>query len=49
MRGEFKDENEQDEKTFHIRENCIGAFERQALLPIDVETEKGKLIPKMGS
>jgi HSP20 family protein len=42
LRGEFKDESEQDGKTYHIRENSSGAFERQVMLPIDVQTDKAK-------
>jgi HSP20 family protein len=42
LRGEFKDESEQDGKTYHIRENRSGAFERQVMLPIDVQTDKAK-------
>ncbi len=42
LRGEFKGESEEGEKTYHIRENRYGAFERQIMLPIDVETDKAK-------
>jgi HSP20 family protein len=42
LRGEFKEETEQNEKTYHLRENRYGAFERQVMLPIDVQTDKAK-------
>lgn len=42
LRGEFKEESKQNEKTYHLRENRYGAFERQVMLPIDVQTDKAK-------
>ncbi len=42
LRGEFKEENEQEGKTYHLRENRYGAFERQVMLPTDVQTDKAK-------
>ncbi len=42
LRGEFREESEQNEKTYHIRENRYGSFERQVMLPTDVQTEKAK-------
>ena len=42
LRGEFKEETEQNEKTYHLRENRYGVFERQVMLPIDVQTDKAK-------
>jgi HSP20 family protein len=42
LHGEFKGDSEEDGKTYHIRENRYGAFERQIMLPIDVQTDKAK-------
>jgi HSP20 family protein len=42
LRGEFREESEQNEKTYHIRENHYGSFERQVMLPTEVQTEKAK-------
>ena len=40
LSGEFKEESEQKEKTYHLREQRYGSFERSVALPTDVETEK---------
>jgi HSP20 family protein len=42
LRGEFKQENEQKDSTYHIREQRYGSFERSVMLPSDVQTEKAK-------
>ncbi|MGQ9833793.1 MAG: Hsp20/alpha crystallin family protein [Candidatus Villigracilaceae bacterium] len=42
LRGEFKQENEKKDATYHIREHRYGAFERSIMLPTDVQTEKAK-------
>lgn len=42
LRGEFKQEDEKKEATYHIREHRYGAFERTIMLPTDVQTEKAK-------
>jgi HSP20 family protein len=42
LRGEFKQENEQKNATYHIREQCFGSFERSVMLPSDVQTDKAK-------
>jgi HSP20 family protein len=42
LRSEFKVETDQNEKTYHLRENRYRAFERQVMLPIDVQTENAK-------
>ncbi len=42
LRGEFKQENEQKEATYHIREQRYGSFERSIRLPSDAQTEKAK-------
>ena len=42
LRGEFRQENEKKEATWHIREQRYGSFERSVMLPTDVQTEKAK-------
>jgi HSP20 family protein len=42
LRGEFKQEDVQDETTYHIREQRFGSFERSIMLPTDVQTEKAR-------
>ena len=42
LRGEFKQESEQKETTYHIREQRYGSFERSLALPTDVQTDKAK-------
>ena len=42
LRGEFKQESEQNDATYHIREHYSGQFERSVLLPIEVQSEKAK-------
>jgi HSP20 family protein len=42
LRGEFKQEDEQKESNYHIREQRYGSFERSVLLPTDVEANKAK-------
>jgi len=42
LRGEFSQESEKKEATYHIRERRSGAFERSVMLPTDVQTEKAK-------
>ena len=42
LRGEFKQETEQKEVTYHIREHRVGTFERTVMLPTDVQTDKAK-------
>ncbi len=42
LRGEFKQENEQKESSYHIREQRYGSFERSILLPTDVKADKAK-------
>ncbi len=42
LRGETKQEQEQKDVTYHIREQRVGMFERTMLLPTMVQTEKGK-------
>jgi HSP20 family protein len=40
LSGEFKEESEQKEKAYHLREQRYGSFERSVPLPTDVQTEK---------
>jgi HSP20 family protein len=42
LRGEFKQENDQKEVTYHIREQRFGSFERAIMLPTDVQTDKAR-------
>ena len=42
LRGEFKQENEQKESSYYIREQRSGSFERSLLLPTDVKADKAK-------
>jgi HSP20 family protein len=42
LRGEFKQEDEQKESSYHIRESRYGSFERSVLLPTDVKADKAK-------
>ena len=42
LRGDFKQETEQKEKTYHLHEQRHGLFERSIMLPTVVETEKAK-------
>ncbi len=42
LRGEFKQEEEKKDATYHLRERRYGSFERSIMLPTDVQTEKAK-------
>jgi HSP20 family protein len=42
LRGEFKQDTEEKETTYHIREHRYGSFERSIMLPTDVQTDKAK-------
>jgi HSP20 family protein len=42
IKGEVKQEEETKEKTYHIREQRWGAFERTITLPTDVVADKAK-------
>ena len=42
LKGEVKQEDETQEKTYHIREQRWGAFERTIMLPTDVVADKAK-------
>ena len=40
LRGEFKQEDEKKDTSYHIREQRYGSFERSILLPTDVKADK---------
>jgi HSP20 family protein len=40
LRGEYREEKEEKEKTYHIREQRYGSFERSVALPTDVNSDK---------
>jgi len=40
LRGEYKQETEKKQATYHIREQRSGSFERSILLPTDVKADK---------
>ena len=42
LRGEFKDEGDQKEATYHVRERRFGSFERSVMLPTDVQADKAR-------
>jgi HSP20 family protein len=42
LRGEFKQEGEPKDATYHIREYHYGSFERVLRLPTEVQTDKAK-------
>jgi HSP20 family protein len=42
LRGEFKQDEEKKEKTYHIREHRFGSFERSISLPSDVQTDRSR-------
>ncbi len=40
LRGNFEQETEKKEATYHLRERRTGSFERSILLPTEVQTDK---------
>ncbi len=42
LRGEFKEDNEDKDATWHIHEQRSGSFERSVMLPTDVQSDKAK-------
>jgi HSP20 family protein len=42
IRGEYKQENEQENTRYHLREQRSGSFARSLLLPTDVKADKAK-------
>jgi HSP20 family protein len=48
LRGEFKQESEEEGKAYHIREQRYGSFERTIPLPTDVQVGKAKALFEKG-
>lgn len=42
MQGEYKQEEEKKEASYHMREIRQGSFDRSIRLPVDVQTDKSK-------
>ena len=42
LRGEFKQENEQNDAVYHLRERRHASFERSLTLPTSVQTDKAR-------
>ncbi len=42
LKGEFKQDNEVKEATYHIKEQRFGSFERSVMLPTEVQSDKAK-------
>jgi HSP20 family protein len=42
IRGEVKEEKEEKEKTYHLKERRYGSFSRSVVLPNNVSTEKSE-------
>jgi HSP20 family protein len=42
LKGEFKQNNEVKETTYHVKEQRYGSFERSVMLPNEVQTDKAK-------
>jgi len=42
LAGEYRQDEETKESTYHIREHRQGSFERSLTLPVEVETDKAK-------
>jgi HSP20 family protein len=42
LRGEYKQQEEHKDESYHLRENVYGSFERSILLPTAVEADKAK-------
>lgn len=40
LRGEYKHENDQKEKTYHLREQHYSSFERSVRLPSEIQADK---------
>jgi len=40
IRGEVKEEKDEKQKTYHLRERRFGSFSRSVSLPIQADTEK---------
>jgi HSP20 family protein len=44
IRGEVKEEKEEEEKTFHLRERRYGSFSRSVSLPSNVSADKSEAV-----
>jgi HSP20 family protein len=42
LSGEYKQDEQHKDATYHIREHRFGSFERSIMLPTDVQTDKSK-------
>lgn len=42
LRGEFREENDNKDATWHLREQRSGSFERSIALPADIQSDKAK-------
>ncbi len=42
LKGEYKDQEETQEKAYHLREQRFGSFERTLMLPTNVVADKAK-------
>ena len=48
LKGEVKQENEQKDRAWHIREQRFGSFERSIALPTDVKSDKAEAVFENG-
>jgi len=48
LKGEVKQEEERQDKAWHIREHRFGSFERSIALPTDVKSDKAEAIFENG-
>ncbi len=48
LKGEVKQESEQNDRAWHIREQRFGSFERSVVLPTDVKSDKAEAVFENG-
>ncbi len=48
LKGEVRQENEQKDRSWHIREQRFGSFERSVVLPTDVKSDKAEAVFENG-
>jgi HSP20 family protein len=48
LKGEVKQEEESDDRAWHIREQHFGSFERSIVLPTDVKSNKAEAVFENG-
>jgi HSP20 family protein len=48
LKGDIKQENEQKDRSWHIREQRFGSFERSVVLPTDVKSDKAEAVFENG-